>query len=129
MIDKYLDKRSVYYNSNVKRNILLVIGEEEKTVCEGLEPADVAALVKTYEKDICKVVFVGERLKIFAGEKDRFQKRNEKESEKQKENKKESENDIIDNAVFAGAFKDGLKTALEYSEEDDIIIAAVKCFR
>ncbi|MCL2141341.1 MAG: coenzyme F430 synthase [Methanimicrococcus sp.] len=130
MIHKYLDKKSDYYDSNVKRDIYFVIGEEEKTVCEGLEPTGVAALVKAYEKDLCKVIFVGERLKKFAGEKE-LQKSLQKSSQKKLQNElqKESDDDIIENVVFADTFKDGLKKALHDSKNDDIVITAVKCFR
>lgn len=119
MVDKYLDKKSSEYDSSVSRNITLVIGEEEKTVCEGLEPRDVEELILNYKEYIQNLILVGERMKPFI-----------RDSPKAGEGPLEkSEKDIFCDALYAGTFKEGLRQAIEMSEDGDLIVAAVKCFR
>lgn len=98
MLEKYRDKKP-RSNSESRREITLVIGEEEKTVCEGLDPDGVEELLRTYREHIQNVIVVGERMKRFS------------------------------DASFAGSFREGLLQAFQISEEGDIIIAVVKCFR
>jgi len=114
MIEKYTDKRSLEYDSSVQRDITLIIGEEEKTVCEGLDPDGAEKLINDYLNDdkderrhieLRHIIPVGERFRYMA------------------------ENNVFQNAVYAGTFKEGLERALDVSKEGDIIIAAVKCFR
>ncbi|MDL2260683.1 coenzyme F430 synthase [Methanimicrococcus sp. OttesenSCG-928-J09] len=119
MIDKYLDKKSPDYDPNISRDITLVIGEEEKTVCEGLEPHDVEELIVNYRDYIKNLILVGGRMKPFIRD---CPKEEEEALEKQ-------EKDIFCGALYADTFREGLRQALEVSEEDDIVIAAVKCFR
>lgn len=119
MIEKYLDKKSPDYDANISRDITLVIGEEEKTVCEGLEPHDVEELIVNYKDYIKNLILVGERMKQFIRD---CPKEGEEALEKQ-------ERDIFCGALYADTFREGLRQALEVSEEDDIVIAAVKCFR
>ncbi|MDV0445150.1 UDP-N-acetylmuramoylalanine--D-glutamate ligase [Methanimicrococcus sp. At1] len=118
MLDKYFDKKSPAYDAS--RNVTLVIGEEDKTVCEGLEPHDVEELIVNHKDDVQNLILVGERLKRFVdvGKIDENYETMEK-----------AEDDIFCKAKCAGSFKEGLAMALELSKEGDIIIAAVKCFR
>ncbi|WNY28058.1 UDP-N-acetylmuramoylalanine--D-glutamate ligase [Methanimicrococcus stummii] len=118
MLEKYSDKKSPDYDTSKK--ITLVIGEEEKTVCEGLDPHDVEELIVNYKDEIQNLILVGERMKPFVaiGKADLNCETLEK-----------TEDEIFCKARCAESFKDGLAQALEISEDGDIIIAAVKCFR
>lgn len=118
MLEKYTGKKSPEYDSSISRDVVLVIGEEEKTVCEGLEPHDVEELIVNYKDEIQNLILVGERMKPFmqnsAGPDEALEK---------------TEDEIFKKATYAGSFKEGLQKAAEISKEGDIIIAVVKCFR
>lgn len=118
MLEKYRSKKSPEYDSSISRDVVLVIGEEEKTVCEGLDPHDVEELIVTYKDEIQNLILVGERMKPFirtgAGPDEALEK---------------TEDEIFAKAVYAGSFKEGLQKAAGMSKEGDIIVAAVKCFR
>ena len=116
MQDKYLDKKSIDYDTDIERAITAVIGADDKTVCEGLNPREVEEWIFKYGKEIQNLILVGaeieEYMKTRAGG----------------ENHDEDEN-IFRHAVYAENYKNGFQKALELSEEGGIIISAVKCFR
>ncbi|MBZ3935241.1 coenzyme F430 synthase [Methanimicrococcus blatticola] len=118
MLEKYTDKKSPEYDSSLSRDVILIIGEEEKTVCEGLEPHDVEELIVNYKDEIQNLILVGERMKPL-----------QKNNADQEEALEQTEDEIFNKAICAGSFKEGLQKAVEISKEGDIIIAAVKCFR
>lgn len=105
MIEKYANKKSPGYDFGISGHITLMIGEEEKTVCEGLDPKGAENLINNYKDEFQYIILVGERFRYMAG------------------------NGSLQNAVYAGTFHEGLKQALGVSKRGDIIIAAVKCFR
>ncbi|MDR0767387.1 MAG: coenzyme F430 synthase [Methanosarcinales archaeon] len=120
MLEKYTDKRSPEYDSSISRNVTLVIGEEEKTVCEGLNPHDVEELIVNYKDEIQNLILVGERMKPFM---------KVKAADYKQEPLEKTEDEIFRKSDYAGSFKEGLEKAIEITKEGDIIIAAVKCFR
>jgi UDP-N-acetylmuramyl pentapeptide synthase len=81
--------------------VLMVLGEEAAQVCEGLPPEKVAEFVVRRICDIDHLVLVGERMKDIMNEK-------------------------ISHAVH---LEDGLTLAMGISEDDDLVISCVKCFR
>ena len=119
MLEKYLNKKSPNYDADKTGYVWLIIGEEDKTVCEGLEPKEIENFLKNYAEDIQKTIFVGSRIKTHI------------ESRKNQpiENAEELEDLEFETALYADTFKDGMKKAFENANEGDIIIAAVKCFR
>lgn len=117
MLEKYMGKKSPEYDSSISRNITLVIGEDEKTVCEGLEPHDVEELIVNYRNEIQNVILVGKRMKPFT------------EIHSVHEGFEKTEDEIFSKAGYADSFKKGLQEAFDISEDGDIIIAVVKCFR
>ena len=114
MTEKYLNKKSPNYDADNIGYVWLIVGEEDKTVCEGLEPKDIEALLKNHAGEIQNTILVGSRIKMHM------------ENLKNADGSKEPE---FGAALYADTFKDGMKTALENAKEGDIVIAAVKCFR
>ena len=114
MTEKYLNKKSPNYDADNTGDVWLIIGEEDKTVCEGLEPEDIEALLRNYAEMIQNIILVGSRIKS---------------NMENQTNADSSEELKFETALYADTFKDGMKKALENAKEGDIIIAAVKCFR
>ena len=114
MQDKYLDKKSADYD--IDRAITAVIGADDKTVCEGLDPREVEEWIFKYGKDIQNLILVGAEIEEYM------------KARSGGENHDEDE-DLFRRAVYAENYKDGFQKALELSEENGIIISAVKCFR
>ncbi|MDP2217883.1 MAG: coenzyme F430 synthase [Methanolobus sp.] len=81
--------------------VLMVLGEEAAQVCEGLPPEKVAEFAGRRICDIDHLILVGDRMRDI---------RNEK----------------ISHAVH---LEDGLEQAMGMSEEGDLVISCVKCFR
>jgi len=114
MTEKYLNKKSPNYDADNIGDVWLIIGEEDKTVCEGLEPEDIETLLRNYAEMIQNTILVGSRIKS---------------NMENQTNADSSEELKFETALYADTFKDGMKKALENAKEGDIIIAAVKCFR
>lgn len=119
VLEKYTDKKSPDYDPEIQRDVILVIGEENKTVCEGLEPADTEKIITTYREKIQQLILVGDRFKQFARTK----------TAQSGEETQKPENDLFGSALFAENLKEGLQKAKDLSKEGDLIVAAVKCFR
>ena len=114
MVEKYLNKKSPNYDAENIGNVWLIIGEEDKTVCEGLEPKDIEEFLRNCAGEIQNTILVGSRIKMHI---------------KYLKNADGLEEPAFEAALYADTFKDGMKTALKNAKEGDIIIAAVKCFR
>lgn len=89
-----------------KRRFVLVIGENAKEVCEGFAPEKAAAIMKEFESEIDVFVPIGKRLTDHL-----------------------RTTGALDNCRPAADLNAGLETAAALSEENDVIISAVKCFR
>ena len=115
MQNKYSDKKSADYDPEIERGITVVIGGEDKTVCEGINLLDVEEFIQKSEKEVNSWIIVGEEVGAYI--KAVF--------DSQLENGLGCPNNLI----YLKTYKDGFKKALEISKEGDMIISAVKCFR
>ncbi|MDV0447751.1 UDP-N-acetylmuramoylalanine--D-glutamate ligase [Methanosarcinaceae archaeon Ag5] len=128
MLEKYFDKKSPYYDTAAKRELIVVIGEEGRTVCDGIEPFAIDKLVEYYKKDIDKLILVGDRLKNYMG--DKCSRNVDAEEAGNVEPPVEAgENGDVCTSLYADDFKSGFMKALDVSKEGDIIVMAVKSFR
>lgn len=85
--------------------IVMVLGEEAKEVCEGLEPAGVKGFTDKHMNELMALVLVGERMKPFTN------------------------NNINKNIYYADSLSKGIELAKQLTHEKDIILSCVKCFR
>ncbi len=83
--------------------IVMVLGEEAKEVCEGLDPSGVEQFIRKHLDELAALVLVGERMKPLVN----------------------TENNIH----YAGNLADGIELAKKLTNEKDIILSCVKCFR
>ncbi|WNY26531.1 coenzyme F430 synthase [Methanolapillus ohkumae] len=124
MLGKYFDKKSAHYDP--KRKLIVVIGEENKTVCSGMLPQDIDKLLNVYKKEISESVFVGSRLHDYMQEICAV-------TENQDGERKTAPTDLDESgdvcALYADDFVSGFEKALEVSKEGDVIVLNVKCFR
>lgn len=85
--------------------IVMVLGEEARQVCEGLDPVGVSRFIEKYMGELDALVLVGERMlplvEDYAG----------------------------GNMYYAESSEAGIWVALELTEEKDSILSCVKCFR
>ncbi|MCK4938353.1 MAG: coenzyme F430 synthase [Methanosarcinales archaeon] len=86
--------------SNHDRKVL-ILGEEAKQVCEGLDPTDAGTFVDERGDELDNIILVGERMKSIQGE----------------------------NIRTADSLNNAIEVAESLTSEDDIIISCVKCFR
>ncbi|TRZ87002.1 MAG: coenzyme F430 synthase [Methanosarcinales archaeon] len=97
-------EKALDYAKTDKGRIVMVLGEEAKEVCEGLDPAGVERFIEKHLDEIYSLVLVGERMKPLA-----------------------SKN--INKIYHAGNLSEGIEFAQRLTCEKDIIISCVKCFR
>jgi UDP-N-acetylmuramyl pentapeptide synthase len=97
-------EKALEYAKTEEARIVMVLGEEAKEVCEGLEPAGVERFIEKHLDEIYSLVLVGERMKPLA-----------------------SKN--INKIYHAGDLSEGIGFARQLTREKDIIISCVKCFR
>ncbi len=83
--------------------IVMVLGEEAKEVCEGLDPMGVEQFIKKHLDELAALVLVGERMKPLVN--------------------------TANNIHYAGNLADGIELAKKLTDEKDIILSCVKCFR
>ena len=83
--------------------IVMVLGEEAKEVCEGLDPSGVEQFIRRHLDELAALVLVGERMKPLVN--------------------------IEDNIHYAGNLAAGIELAKKLTHEKDIILSCVKCFR
>jgi len=83
--------------------IVMVLGEEAKEVCEGLDPSGVKQFIRNHLGELAALVLVGERMKPLVNTKN--------------------------NIHYAGNLASGIELAKKLTHEKDIILSCVKCFR
>ena len=98
-------QKALKYAQEEKERIVMVLGEEAKEVCEGLDPAGVERFINGHINELAALVLVGERMKPFAM-------------------------DAKDAKIhYAGNLPGGITVANSLAREKDIILSCVKCFR
>jgi UDP-N-acetylmuramyl pentapeptide synthase len=80
---------------------VLILGEEAKQVCEGLDPKDTGNFVNERGHELDNIILVGERMESIQG----------------------------GNIQIADSLNSAIEMAESLTSEDDIIISCVKCFR
>ncbi len=83
--------------------IVMVLGEEAKEVCEGLDPSGVEQFIQKRLDELAALVLVGERMKPLVN--------------------------TGNNIHYAGSLAAGIELAKKMTHEKDIILSCVKCFR
>ncbi len=83
--------------------IVMVLGEEAKEVCEGLDPSGVARFVQKHIDELGALVLVGDRMKPLVN--------------------------INKNIYYADDLSSGIERAKRLTREKDTILSCVKCFR
>ncbi len=97
-------QKALEYSKNQGKRIIMILGEEAKEVCEGLDPSGVDRFINRHLNELAALVLVGERMKPF----------------------------IIKDALkihHADDLPTGIDIARSLSGNEDIILSCVKCFR
>ncbi len=97
-------EKALDYVKNDNGRIVMVLGEEAKEVCEGLDPAGVARFIDNHLDELHALVLVGERMKPLVSRE-------------------------INKIYHAGDLSKGMEIARQLTHEKDIILSCVKCFR
>jgi len=97
-------EKALDYAKTDEGRIVMVLGEEAKEVCEGLDPSGVKRFIEKHLDEMYSLVLVGKRMKPLA-----------------------SKN--INKIYHAGDLSEGIELAQQLTCEKDIIISCVKCFR
>lgn len=97
-------EKALEYSKNEGGRIVMVLGEEAKEVCEGLDPSGVERFIRNHIDELGALVLVGERMKSFV----------EKDAAK---------------IHHANDLPKGIELAGSLTKEKDIILSCVKCFR
>ncbi len=82
--------------------IVMVLGEEAKEVCEGLDPISVERFIHGHSEELYALVLVGERMKPFVNG---------------------------NNIYYAEDLSGGIEFAKKLTQKKDTILSCVKCFR
>ena len=97
-------QKALDYSKDCGERIVMILGEEAKEVCEGLDPAGVGRFINKHINELSALVLVGERMKQFVGN-----------------NQKK--------IFHANDLPGGIELAKSLTKEKDIILSCVKCFR
>ena len=97
-------ENALLYSKETGEGIVMVLGEEAKEVCEGLDPAGVAVFIDKHIGELEELILVGERMKPLV-----------------RKNK--------DKIYYADDLSKGIELAEQLTREKDIILSCVKCFR
>jgi UDP-N-acetylmuramyl pentapeptide synthase len=95
-------QKALKYAQGDGGSIVMVLGEEAKEVCEGLDPAGVERFINNHINELGALVLVGERMKPLAKDAKIY---------------------------YANDLPDGIALAKSLTKEKDIILSCVKCFR
>jgi len=95
-------QKALKYAQEEGGRIVMVLGEEAKEVCEGLDPAGVERFIHNHINELGAVILVGERMKPLAGK---------------------------TKIYYAIDLPGGIGLAKSLTNEKDIILSCVKCFR
>jgi len=98
-------QKALKYAQEEGGRIVMVLGEEAKEVCEGLDPSGVERFINNHLNELGALILVGERMKPLAVE--------------AKDTKR----------YYAGDLPGGIELAKSLTKEKDIILSCVKCFR
>jgi UDP-N-acetylmuramyl pentapeptide synthase len=96
-------ENALAYSKKKGRRIVMILGEEAKEVCEGLDPSGVEKFIGMHLDEINYIILVGERM--------RFLQNN------------------INKIYYADNLSKGIELATKITQENDIILSCVKCFR
>jgi UDP-N-acetylmuramyl pentapeptide synthase len=96
--------KALEYAKSERGRIVMVLGEEAKEVCEGLDPKGVERFIETRLDELHALVLVGERMKPLIS-------------------------NNINKIYHAGDLSEGIELAQQLTSEQDIIVSCVKCFR
>lgn len=97
-------EKALIYSKKEGERIFMVLGEEAKEVCEGLDPAGVELFINKHLNEISALVLIGERMKQFI-------------------------NRDPGKIRHASNLSEGIDIAKSLTREKDIILSCVKCFR
>ncbi|CAG0998220.1 coenzyme F430 synthetase [Methanosarcinales archaeon] len=97
-------EKALDYSKNDGKRIVMVLGEEAKEVCEGLDPSGVDRFIHKHINELAAIILVGERMKPFV---------------ETDPTKIHHVNDM----------PGGIELAKSLTKEKDIILSCVKCFR
>ncbi|VVB86969.1 UDP-N-acetylmuramoylalanine--D-glutamate ligase [uncultured archaeon] len=97
-------EKALEYAKSGSGRIVMVLGEEAKEVCEGLDPAGVEQFIEKHLHELQSLVLVGERMKHLV-------------------------NKDINKIYHAGNLSKGIELARQRTGENDTIVSCVKCFR
>jgi UDP-N-acetylmuramyl pentapeptide synthase len=98
---QYSRKIASENKNNNSSKIVLILGEEAKQVCEGLDPDDAKNFIETHCNELDDIILVGERMCAIRG----------------------------NNVHLAADLDSAFKMSEALTNESDIIISCVKCFR
>ncbi|MCE8423718.1 MAG: coenzyme F430 synthase [Candidatus Methanoperedens sp.] len=97
-------EKALIYSKNSGNGVVMVLGEEAKEVCEGLDPAGVKRFIDVHLDELIALVLVGERM-LPLGQKN------------------------ADKIYYANDLSKGIELAARLMHDDDVILSCVKCFR
>lgn len=97
-------EKALVYSKKEGGRIVMVLGEEAKEVCEGLDPEGVEMFINKHLNEISVLVLIGERMKNFV-------------------------NINPGKIHHANNLQKGLELSKSLTRENDIILSCVKCFR
>jgi UDP-N-acetylmuramyl pentapeptide synthase len=103
-MDIRVAENALQYSKALGGRIVMVLGEEAKEVCEGLDPAGVRIFIDRHLDELDALVLVGERMRPLV-------------------------QDNIAKIYYADDLSDGIELAKRATHEKDIILSCVKCFR
>ncbi|MCX9012128.1 MAG: coenzyme F430 synthase [Candidatus Methanoperedens sp.] len=98
-------EKALLYSKSEGGGIVMVLGEEAKEVCEGLDPGGVKRFIDRHLNELAAMILVGGRMKILV------------------------DNNINKNIYYAENLSKGIERAKQLAREKDIILSCVKCFR
>jgi UDP-N-acetylmuramyl pentapeptide synthase len=98
-------RRALSYAKAERRRVVMVMGEEAQQVCEGLDPAAVKSFMDKHLDELFALILVGRRMQPLV------------------------QNNISSNIYYADNLERGLELAVRLTQEKDIILSCVKCFR
>jgi len=103
-MDIHTVENALAYSKKDGCGIVMVLGEEAKEVCEGLDPSGVEKFIGMHLDEIDSIILVGERMRSLL------------------------QNNIT-KIYYADDLSKGIELAIKITQENDIILSCVKCFR
>ncbi len=97
-------EKALLYSKEGGEKIVMIVGEEAKEVCEGLDPKGVEKFIDRHLDELAALILVGERMKPLV-------------------------QNNIKKIYYADDLANGLEHALRLTDEKYIILSCVKCFR